>query len=158
MLVALIHCSMHTAQPIWNPKGIYIINKADGELTIRWDENGKTEERKLMPVPIKRPNDLSVLHIPVMAPGTKIKISFHDMAPAHADFPSCQEGSHLSFTTNKRMVLYVIHGGYDAEKAAFNRPGTGHHCHIKLHHQRFTAQGALETYPILAGDNYLPEQ
>lgn len=145
----LMYCSGHakkseliTQQPTWKHNGIYIVNKSEGYLTIQWDDH----EFKLAPA---KENTISKILVPVTQPKTEINISYSDAVPAHADLPTCRGGAHVTFKTNKRIVLYEIYGGHEDGKGPFNRPGTGIHCHIKLHHQRFTADHALERYPDL---------
>lgn len=142
-MMTLITCASHTKeQTTWRHKGIYIVNKSEGYLTIMWDDNKKD----LAPA---QGNRTSKILIPVMDPNVDIKISYNDIVPAYADMPSCHGGAHVSFKTNEKIKLYEIHGGHEEGRAAFNRPATGPHCNIKLRHQRFTADHAIQKYPEL---------
>lgn len=142
-IMMLIACTSHTKeQPIWRHKGIYIVNKSEGSLKIMWDGN----ERILAPA---KGNDISKMLIPVTKSNVDIKVSYSDIVPAYADMPSCRGGAHTLLKTNEHIKLYEIYGGHEEGRAAFNRPATGPHCRITLHHKRFTADHAIEKYPDL---------
>lgn len=142
-LIVLTAFTSHTKQQItWRHNGIYIVNKSEGYLTIMWDDN----KRDLAPA---QGGEISKILIPVTEPNVSIKVSYSDKVPAYADMPSCRGGAHAAFKTNEKIKLYEIHGGHEEGRAAFNRPATGPHCNIKLRHQRFTADHAIQKYPDL---------
>jgi hypothetical protein len=141
--IALTVCAGHAKeQSVWRHKGIYIINKSEGHLTISWDDN----KRDLAPA---HGNETSKILIPVTEPNVLISVAYSDSVPAYADMPSCRGGADTSFKTNPKIKLYEISGGHEEGRAAFNRPATGPHCSIKLRHQRFTANHAIQKYPEL---------
>jgi len=142
VFVMMIFITWNSHAVVWRHNGIYIVNKSEGELTIRWNN----QELRLKPARI---NEISKILVPVTMPGTKIKISYSDTIPAHAELRTCRGGAHASFKTSKRIVLYEIYGGHQEGKGAFNQPGHGPHCYIHVHHQRYTADHAIEKYPDL---------
>lgn len=142
-IIALIACTNYAKDTVrWRHNGIYIVNKSEGYLTITWDDN----KRDLAPA---QGSEISKMLIPVTEPNVMIRVSYSDTVPAYADMPSCRGGAHASFKTNQKIKLYEIYGGHEEGRAAFNRPATGPHCDIKLRHQRFTADHAIQKYPDL---------
>jgi hypothetical protein len=136
--MALIASTHYAKEPsLWRHNGIYIVNKTDGSLKVRWDNQEKDiESQQKALIPINRPH-------------TEIKISYSNTVPAFADFPTCRGGAQTSLRTGKKIVLYEIHGGHDDGKGPFNRPGRGAHCAIHVHHQAFTPKTAIQRYPEL---------
>jgi len=138
-MMTLIVCASYAKEhAVWRHDGIYIVNKSEGYLTIEWQGH---KEQPLEPA--------SKILIPVTKPGVTIKIYYNNKGPAYLDMPSCKGGAHVSFTTRENIKLYEIRGGHEEGRGAFNRPGTGPHCNIKLHHQGFPADHAIEQYPDL---------
>ena len=142
LLSLLFTCALH-AKPMWETQqGVYVVNNSEGDLTLSWDQ-----EEKTIPKSAKLCTKKSMAFIAV-EPGTKVTVSYSDQIHEHAELHSCRGGAQTSFTTSRRIVAYVISGGYSEGDESYKRPGKGHHCRIKVH-QRFNAEYALHKYPEL---------
>ena len=139
--------------PIWRHNGIYIVNKSDGTLTIKWGKKSKI----LAPA---KEGAISKILIPITKPNVKIDISYSNNIAADADMPTCRGGAHLSLKTNKNIKLYEIYGGYEEgwatygdydDQGGFTRPGTGPHCSLSstMRHHAYPVDHAIEMYPDL---------
>lgn len=116
-----------TARTDWNHNGIYIVNNTEGDLNVERD-NGNL----LIPKPAKKHTSMALIAVPV---GTKLTVTYTDHIESHASMPSCRKGAHVFITTEEKIVLYEITGGYNDGRGAFNRAGIGPHCRIKVHRE-----------------------
>jgi hypothetical protein len=149
ILLSMLLSGIAHALPQWETQaGFYLINNSQGSLTLTWDGQSIPISKTAHPITKDSAQFIAV------KPGTIITVSYSDKIRQHTELHSCRGGAHLEFTTDKRssderIVLYEITGGYSDGNESYKRPGTGHHCRIKLNRQRFNAQRALNKYPLL---------